>query len=101
MAGTRAERFQRLQVGLLGIAAMVLLVGLADAISSRAQLTQEAAVPEAAPTTEPSDVATPRDPLAEAGVAPELPAEPTPSPTAATPNAEDDVPPPVSNAQLQ
>ena len=76
LAGTRAERVQRLQVGMLGIGAMVLLVGLADAITSRAQLAEASAVPEAAPTTEPSPSETLRDPLAEAGVAPDLPAEP-------------------------
>lgn len=79
MAGTRAERIQRLQIGLFGIGAMVLLVGLADVVISRAEQTQAAAVPEAAPTVEPSETPGLRDPLADAGVVPELPAQPTPT----------------------
>lgn len=104
LSGTRAERVQRLQIGLFGIGAMALLVGLADAITSRAQLTEENAVPEAAPTVVASETAAPRDPLADAGVVPELPAEPTPTPTptASTPGAGGDLPPrPPNNAPLQ
>lgn len=101
LGGTRSERIQRLQIGLFGIGAMVMLVGLADAITSRAQLAQENATPEAAPTTAPEDAPAQRDPLAEAGVAPELPAEPLPMPTATTPGANEDVPPPVSDAPAQ
>ncbi len=99
LAGTRAERIQRLQFGLAGIGAMVLIVGMADVVSTRAQLTQAEAVPEAAPTVEPTETAAPRDPLADAGVVPELPAEPTPSPsaTATSPTADVQAPPPVGN----
>ena len=102
LAGTRAERIQRLQIGLIGISAMVLLLGLADIVTERAQQTQADAVPEAAPTVEPSETAPPRDPLADAGVVPELATSPTPtaSPTPAQPTG--DVPPPASpNAPLQ
>lgn len=81
LAGTRAERMQRLQIGGFGVLAMVLLVGLADAITSRVQLTEEGVVPDAAPTVVASETAAPRDPLADAGVVPDLPADPTPSPT--------------------
>ncbi len=103
LAGTRAERVQRLQIGLIGIGAMVLLLGLADVVSERAQQTQADAVPEAAPTVEPSETTGPRDPLADAGVVPELPASPTPTVSPGAAQATDDVPPPpVSpNAPLE
>ncbi len=77
----RAEAIQRLQVGLFGIGAMVLLVGLASIIGSQADLADEAAVPEAAPTTEPSPQPTRANPLADAGVVPDISAEPSPSPS--------------------
>lgn len=79
LAGTRAERVQRLQIGGFGLLAMVLLLALADAITSRAQLTQDNAVPDAAPTVVASESSAPRDPLVDAGVVPNLPAEPIPS----------------------
>lgn len=102
LAGTRAERLQRLQIGGFGILAMVLLVGLADAITSRAQLTQENAVPDAAPTVVASETTAPRDPLADAGVVPDLPADPTPSPTPTpTPTPSDVQTRPATNAPLQ
>lgn len=100
LAGTRAERIQRLQIGGFGILAMVLLVGLADAITSRAQLTQENAVPDAAPTVVASDTPAPRDPLADAGVVPDLPAEPTPT-ASPTPEPSDVPTRPATNAPLQ
>lgn len=79
----RAEAIQRLQVGLFGIGAMVLLVGLASIIGSQADLTDDAAVPEAAPTTEPMPEPSQANPLADAGVVPDIAAEPSPSPTSA------------------
>ena len=103
LGGTRAERLQRLQVGVFGIVAMVLVIGLADAVTSRMNETDATAVPEAAPTVMASETAAPRDPLVDAGVAPELPAVPTESPV---PTPTGDVPPGVSptastNAPLQ
>lgn len=80
LAGTRPQRAQRVQVGLAGMLAIVMLVALADAVGSRAQDAQDAAVPEAAPTTEPSATPTARDPLAEAGVVPEVINEPEAQP---------------------
>ncbi len=77
----RAEAMQRLQVGLMGIGAMVLLVGLASIIGSQADLADQAAVPEAAPTTEPTPAPSQANPLADAGVVPDIAAEPSPSPT--------------------
>lgn len=79
-AVTRSEGLQRVQVGVFGIAAMVLLVGLASIIGSQADLTDKAAVPDAAPTTEPQTVAPAANPLADAGVVPDIPAEPSPAP---------------------
>jgi hypothetical protein len=86
----RAEAIQRLQIGLIGIASMVLLVGLASIIGSQADLADQAAVPEAAPTTEPTDAPPQANPLADAGVVPDIAAEPSPTP--APPPL--DVPPP-------
>lgn len=80
LGGTRSEAMQRVQVGIVGISAMVLLVGLASIIGSQADLVEEAAVPDAAPTTEPSTAPPQRDPLADAGVVP--PTEPEPEPRA-------------------
>jgi hypothetical protein len=91
-AEARAEAIQRLQVGLFGIGAMVLLVGLASIIGSQADLADEAAVPEAAPTTEPSPTPSQANPLADAGVVPDIAAEPTPSPSP----APVDLPPPAA-----
>lgn len=68
---------QRLQIGLSGLAAMVLLIGLAQVIFDRAQESDATAVPAAASTVAPVEVAPVQsDPLAEAGVVPDLPAEP-------------------------
>ena len=92
LAGTRAQSIQRLQIGLAGLAAMALLVGLATIVMDRARQTDAAAVPEAAATT--VDTATPavNDPLADAGVAPDV-APPKPKPTA-TIIDPDRIPPP-------
>lgn len=78
LGGTKAEATQRLQIGLFGLGSMVLLIGLATVIGNQADITQEGAVPEAAPTTEPTDAAPQRDPLADAGIVPDIPAEPEP-----------------------
>lgn len=82
IAGTaRSEAVQRVQAGLFGIGAMVLLVGLASIIGGQADLTDELAVPEAAPTTEPSPAPSQANPLADAGVVPDIMPEPSPSPS--------------------
>lgn len=85
LGGTRSEAVQRLQVGLAGIGAMVLLVALANVLQNRARVTDERAVPEAAPTTEPTSAPSANDPLADAGILPDLPAKPTPTPDATQP----------------
>jgi hypothetical protein len=56
----------------------VLLVGLADIVITSVEQNR-AALPEALPPVSNEDVPAPRDPLADAGVVPELPA-PTPTP---------------------
>jgi len=76
----RAAGIQRLQVGLFGIAAMVLLVGLASIIGSQADRADEAAVPDAAPTTEPRVIMPGTGPASDALVVPDIPTEPSPAP---------------------
>ena len=70
LAGTRSQSIQRLQIGLAGLGAMALLVGLATVIKDRAAQTDAAAVPEAAGSTAAESSPTANDPLADAGVAP-------------------------------
>lgn len=76
----KAETVQRLQIGLAGLAAMVLLVGLANIIQDRARQTDEEAVPQAVIAVEEEAPPPQPDPLADAGVVPDLPAEPAPGP---------------------
>lgn len=80
-ATVRAEAMQRLQVGVFGIGSMVLLVGLASIIGGQAERNDKLVPPEAAPTTEPSAVPAQANPLADAGVVPDIAAEPSPSPS--------------------
>lgn len=80
----RERTMQRLQIGITGVVLMVLLIGLASVIQDRANLSDATAVPEAAPTTEPTQAAPQNDPLAEAGVVPDMLDEPPPAPTPQT-----------------
>jgi hypothetical protein len=86
LARSRAETVQRLQVGLSGLAAMILLVSLANIILDQANEAEQGAVgddPAAlAQDAEPAP-ATAKDPLADAGVVPDIPASPTPAVTPA------------------
>ena len=82
LGGTRREAMRRLQMGLVGVVAVLLLIGLASIVKDRAAQTESTAVDGAAPTTAPSSAPTTADPLAEAGVLPDIPASPTVSPTA-------------------
>ncbi|WP_137681113.1 hypothetical protein [Aurantiacibacter suaedae] len=93
-AGTRAQKVQRLQVGIFGLVCMILVVALADIVVSRADQTEASVVSKTGPSVEPTEPAAPRDPLADAGVVPELPietgvpaesAQPTPSTNAPLP----------------
>lgn len=83
----RAEAVQRLQVGMFGIGAMVLLVGLASIIGGQADMNDNLAVPEAAPTTEPKPKPAQANPLADAGVVPDIADEPSAAPTPPQPAA--------------
>jgi hypothetical protein len=65
----RAQAVHRLQVGLFGLAAMLLLVGLANIIMDRARLADEASgLPRSADVA--SSAAANSDPLADIGVVP-------------------------------
>ena len=77
LAGTRSQSMQRLQIGLFGLAAMILLVSLANIIMTNAEKNEARVVPEAAPTVAGEDGAAPvSDPLADAGVVPDMPDAP-------------------------
>ena len=77
LAGTRSQSMQRLQIGLFGLAAMILLVSLANIILNNAAENEARVVPEAAPTVAAEEgVAPVRDPLADAGVVPDAPQQP-------------------------
>ena len=91
LGGSRTEAIHRLQVGVVGLCAMVLVMGVASAISNRAAVSENAAVPDAAPTTEPSASPSPSDPLADAGVVPVVPADGEAS-TGDDGDAEDETP---------
>lgn len=75
--GTRAEALRRLQMGAIGVVAVLLLIGLASIVKDRATQTENSVVVGAAPTTAPQTSTTSADPLAEAGVVPDMPASPT------------------------
>jgi hypothetical protein len=66
----RSQAIHRLQIGLLGLAAMVLLVGLANIIMNRVRLSDAEAVPGSAASVAAKNEAAASDPLAEIGVAP-------------------------------
>ena len=95
LAGTQDEAMQRLRIGIGGLVGMIVLIGLATLIYERANQIDATAVPEAAPTVEPSTATPKNDPLADAGIVPDLPAEPTTSPSqqpAVVPEQGDAVP---------
>lgn len=76
----RAHAVHRLQIGLFGLAAMLLLVGLANIIMDRAKLAESAAaLPEIAASESARKAS---DPLADIGVVPA--ADPTASTTPAS-----------------
>ncbi|MET0180923.1 MAG: hypothetical protein ABW194_10650 [Novosphingobium sp.] len=90
----RSQAVHRLQIGLLGLAGMLLLVGLANIIMDRARVNDDvvaeaaaaaSTVTTGAPATAPESPGS--DPLADMGVVPDLPAENAPPrpPAAATP----------------
>ncbi len=80
-SGTRSEALRRLQMGAIGVIGVLMLIGLASIIKDRAILTESTAVAGAAPTSAPEATSPAADPLAEAGVVPDLPASPSPGAT--------------------
>jgi hypothetical protein len=85
LAGTRSQAVQRLQVGLFGLAAMILLVGLASVIMTNARKNQAEVVRQEAPAASVAGAdSSASDPLADAGVVPDMPsAGKTPAPAGA------------------
>ena len=83
LSGTKAQKLQRLQVGMFGLISKILVVWLADLVVSRADGTEASVVSDPGDIAPPAETPAPRDPLADAGVVPELPAEQGPqgSPT--------------------
>ncbi len=63
----RAQSIHRLQIGLFGLAAMLLIVGLANIIMDRARLGDTGAAPQ---TDAAASATTGSDPLADIGVVP-------------------------------
>ena len=99
----RTQAVHRLQVGLLGLSAILLLIALASAIMQHARLTEDAASLAAggasARGVPPKASGTPGDPLADMGVAPEMRAGHAPG--AATVNATTRAPIPQDPARTQ
>ncbi|MEE4152670.1 MAG: hypothetical protein V2I27_00770 [Erythrobacter sp.] len=75
----RGETIQRLQIGVTTLAVMLTMIALASILGTQAKLAEEAAVPDAAPTTEPTAAPAQRDPLADAGVVPDIPTDDEPA----------------------
>ena len=65
----RQEGLQRVQIGLTGLAGVVLLAGLANIVIDKARVDDAAMPPPTVPTLELNAVA-PKEPLAELGVQP-------------------------------
>jgi hypothetical protein len=71
LGGTRAEAIFRLQIGVAGLVAVLMMIGLANIVMDRAKETEATTVPEAAATVaSKSAPAQTGDPLADAGVVP-------------------------------
>jgi hypothetical protein len=67
----RQEGLQRVQIGLTGLAGVVLLVGLANIVIEKARIDDAAMAPPVAPALATNAVApAPKEPLAELGVQP-------------------------------
>jgi hypothetical protein len=66
----RAQAVHRLQIGLFGLAAMVLLVGLANIIMNRVRMSEAGVASGTAAAVDTPKVGSANDPLAEIGVAP-------------------------------
>lgn len=93
----RAQAVHRLQVGLFGLAGMLLLVSLANVIMDRAKFIDASAVNTGAPVIEASETSA-KDPLADMGVAPQLPVTTGEKPTVAISPAPPPTPAPTVRA---
>ncbi|MFM2370465.1 MAG: hypothetical protein RIS85_187 [Pseudomonadota bacterium] len=93
----RAQAVHRLQVGLFGLAGMLLIVSLANVIMDRAKYLDSTAVNTAEPTVSASET-TAKDPLVDMGVAPGLPMASQNKPTVAISPAPPPTPAPTINA---
>ena len=84
----RAQAVQRLQAGLFGIAAVLLMVGLANVINDRARMAEESG---RAPSAEgaANKTAIKSDPLADIGVVPSaIPSDPVANKNSPGPGAQ-------------
>ncbi|QZP07968.1 hypothetical protein [Caenibius sp. WL] len=72
LGGTRAQAIFRLQIGIAGLVAILMMIGLANIVMDRAKQTEATTVPEAASTLAPVKIppVPASDPLADAGVIP-------------------------------
>lgn len=93
----RAQAVHRLQVGMFGLAGMLLLVSLANVIMDRAKFIDASAVNTADPVIEASETSA-KDPLADMGVAPQLPVTAGEKPTVAISPAPPPKPAPTVRA---
>ena len=82
----RGQSVQRLQVGLFGLAAMLLLVGLANIIMDRARMA-DGATGRTAQTVASGEAGAKTDPLADIGVVPSANVGPSSAPIPAPGNA--------------
>lgn len=92
--GTRSEAMRRLQMGGIGIVGVVVLIGLASIIENRAKQSDSTVVAEAVASPSAAPTTSAADPLAQAGVVPDMPASPSASASAspgqtASPTASD------------
>jgi hypothetical protein len=69
----RAQAVHRLQIGIFGLAGMLLLVSLANVIMDRAKQVERTTTPAAAAASPSASPSAANDPLVDMGVAPELP----------------------------
>lgn len=83
----RGQAVQRLQAGLFGIAAIVLIVGLANIINDRARQAEVAAGRPATDVNAAANGAAKTDPLVDVGVVPATTPEGKPSAPAAAPSS--------------
>jgi hypothetical protein len=78
----RSQAVHRLQIGLFGLCAMLLIVGLANVIRDRLRLTDTQDPIQQVVSVDTKPTKTASDPLADIGVVPAADPSPTPSPDA-------------------